>query len=138
MARSKSRAAKEGKATVMGKALWFRAMRWRREVDRELAASGLTFTQWMILEAADDLIREKKESVNQNAIAAHIELDKMTVSQVMRTLTDRGLTDRGPAEGRPAYRILLTARGQRAVAEGRTRVEAASKRCQAELRETKR
>jgi DNA-binding MarR family transcriptional regulator len=133
MAATKNRLSKEPKATAAGKELWFRAMRWRREVDRELAGASLTYTQWLVLEAIEDLTKELRDAVSQSAIAVRIELDKMTVSQVMRTLCARNLADRAPAVGRPAYRVILTARGRRAVQEGRVCVEAASRRCLEEL-----
>jgi DNA-binding MarR family transcriptional regulator len=50
----------------------------------------------------------------------------MTVSQVMRSLEERGWVDRGGSASGPAYRVLITARGKDIVREGRARIEAAS------------
>jgi DNA-binding MarR family transcriptional regulator len=43
-----------------------------------------------VLSATAELIREAKDAVNQNAVAARTELDRGTVSQVMATLEKRG------------------------------------------------
>lgn len=103
-------------------------MRWRRAVERELASIDLTFTQWLVLDAAQELIEETRDAINQNAIAARTELDKMTISQVVRRLEKQGLVSRGPAFGRPAIRLMLTAKGERLLAAARVRAEAASRR----------
>src|SRR5687768_6427085 len=72
------------------------AWRWRRVVEAELRGLGLTFTQWLVLGVTDALIRESKDAVNQNAVAARTELDRTTVSQVMVALERLGHVDRGP------------------------------------------
>jgi DNA-binding MarR family transcriptional regulator len=131
MLRAENRSpAKASKANAAGKAAWLAAMRWRRAVDLELGSIDLTFTQWLVLDAADELVRETEDAVSQNAIAARTELDKMTISVVVRTLEKRGWVDRAPAVGRPALRVLLTAQGKRVVANGRAHAETASKRLQ--------
>ena len=103
-------------------------MRWRREVERELRAIGLTFPQWLVLDATAALVRETDDAPNQNAVAARVELDKMTVSQIMRTLAVERLVDRGPDLSGRAYRICVTKRGAQVWRAGRSRVEAASLR----------
>jgi DNA-binding MarR family transcriptional regulator len=108
-------------------------MRWRRQAEAELRPLGLTLTQWMVLESTQQLIQETGDAVNQSAVAARVELDKMTTSQVMRTLESRGLVDRGPDMTGRAYRILVTSKGRQAVQLGQARVEAASARCSADL-----
>jgi DNA-binding MarR family transcriptional regulator len=86
----------------------------------------LTFAQWLVLESTYGLIVETGDATNQAAVAVRMELDKMTVSQVMTTLDERGLVDRGPDLTGRAYRIWVTSSGQRALSKGRERVEAAS------------
>ncbi len=108
-------------------------MRWRRQVEAELREVGLTLTQWMVLDCVQQLIQETGDAVNQSAVAQRAELDKMTISQVMRTLEGRGLVDRGPDPTGRAYRILVTSRGRQAVLLGQARVEAGSVRCSADL-----
>jgi DNA-binding MarR family transcriptional regulator len=86
-------------------------MRWRRDVERALAPVGLTFTQWLVLEATADLVREIDDAVSQAEVARRTEIDKMTTSQVMKTLESKGLVDRGPDLTGRAYRIWVTTRG---------------------------
>jgi len=133
MARSEHGRARSQSAAARGQELWRAAMRWRREAETELRSLGLTLTQWLVLDAAQQLVQESGDAVNQNAVALRSELDKMTISQVMRTLESRGLVDRGADATGRAYRILLTPRGKQAVSLGQARVEAASLRCSAEL-----
>jgi DNA-binding MarR family transcriptional regulator len=128
MTNLKRNPSKTEKSVALGKAMWLAAMRWRRVVDRELTNIDMTFTQYLVLDATDELIRETDDAVSQNAVAARIELDKMTVSQVMRTLDERGLVDRGPSLGSSAYRILLTSRGRTAIASARACVKTACHR----------
>jgi DNA-binding MarR family transcriptional regulator len=119
-------------ARAMGLELWRMALRWRRQVEGELG-DNFTFTQWLVLDAAQVAIAEAGDAVSQNAVAARAEIDKMTVSQVMRTLEERGLVERGPNQGGPAYRISVTAKGRRALVDGRSRVDTASAQSLAEL-----
>src|SRR6185436_16746122 len=91
---------------------WRAAQRWRRRADAEIAAMGLTLTQWLILEAAAALVRESGDAVSQKDVSVRVELDQMTVSQVMQVLDAKGLVDRGPSSEGYAYRIYVTSRGQ--------------------------
>jgi len=82
-------------------------------VEAELKGVGLTFPQWLVLDATNRLIHESKDAVNQNAVARRAELDRMTVSQVMRTLAKLGHVDRGPDAVGPGYRIWVTSKGEK-------------------------
>jgi DNA-binding MarR family transcriptional regulator len=99
------------------------AWRWRRAVEAELKPLGLTFTQWLVLGATAALIRESKDAVNQNEVAARTELDRMTVSQVMTTLEDLGHVDRGPDMIGRGYRIWITSSGRKTLTRSRARLE---------------
>ncbi len=120
---------KKGADAAAGRlAHWQEAMRWRRKVEQALAAVDLTFTQWLLLDCANELIREKGDAISQSELAARSEVDRMTVSQVLKTLESRDCIDRGPAlEGR-AYRVWVTPRGRTAARKGRALVEEASVR----------
>jgi DNA-binding MarR family transcriptional regulator len=95
-------------------------------VEAELRAAQLTFTQWLVLEATSTLIEESKDAVNQSAVARRTELDRMTISQVMRTLSERGLVDRAAGDSGPAYRIVLSRKGQLVLRQATARAAAAS------------
>ena len=129
LARSGGGAARQhspGAASTVGIAFWRAAMRWRRQAEAELSPLGVTVMQWLALESTNALIEETGDAVNQAQIAARMELDKMTVSQLMTTLERLSLVDRGPDMSGRAYRIWVTSSGQRALEKGRDKVEAAS------------
>jgi DNA-binding MarR family transcriptional regulator len=101
-------------------------MAWRREAEKGLAGVELTLTQWIVLDATRALVQSTRDAVSQNDVALHTEIDRMTVSQVMRNLDSAGLVDRGPDMHGRAYRILVTDKGDRAAKQGAARLETAS------------
>lgn len=106
---------------------YFAAWRWRRSVERELRAVELTLPQWLVLEACAELHAEHDEPLNQRAIASHLELDPMTVSQVMKNLVARGLVDRTTDASGRAYRVVVTKKGSKTLSAALTRVEAGTR-----------
>jgi len=82
------------RASELRKAQWLAAMRWRRRASRACKSVGLTFTQWLFLDALRELYEETHEAATQSEIAARVELDRATATQVMRALEDKGLVDR--------------------------------------------
>jgi len=120
---------KEGDTSAASAALerWREAQRWRRRADAELASVGLTLTQWLVLESARTLVRESGDAVSQTEVSVRVQLDQMTVSQVMRVLDAKGLVDRGPSSEGPAYRIFVTSRGKALAARGWERLNAVSR-----------
>ena len=124
MAKASGEGASAGSAALER---WRAAQRWRRRADAELASMGLTLTQWRVLESAEALVRESGDAVSQTEVSVRVEMDQMTVSQVMQVLDAKGLVDRGPSSGGPAYRIYVTARGKALVARGWERLDAASR-----------
>ncbi|HEY3256962.1 MAG TPA: winged helix DNA-binding protein [Polyangiaceae bacterium] len=96
------------RATELRKAEWLSAMRWRRRVESACAASCLSFPQWLLLHSAQRLIEETEDAVIQAQIAARIELDQTTVSQLVRRLDERQLVSRGGDITGKAWRIYLT------------------------------
>ena len=113
-------------STEAWKAHWKRAMRWRRAVEGALAGTGLTFTQWFVLEALRELVAETGEAATQTEVAARVELDQGTVSLVMGTLDRKHLVDRGPDMTGRARRTLLTDRSKRLLREVAGAIEAVS------------
>ena len=113
--------------TACGLELWKAAARWRRSVEHALAGLDLTFTQWAALAAADAVIRETGDATTQNAIAERMELDRSTLSHVMRALEQKRLVDRGPHAHRIAYRLWVTRAGSRLLRESTSVVDEASR-----------
>lgn len=107
---------------------WRSALSWQRAVDKELRASGLSLTRWLVLHAADSLIRSSGDAVSNRAVAQYAGMVEMTVSRVMDSLVDRGWVSRDICSVTPAWRVLLTTAGRSVLAEGRERIEVASAR----------
>ena len=90
-----------------------RAARVRRAVEAELRPHGISFALWWVLYVTDWLSQQAQDAVSQQEIVLATELDKSTVSYLMRVLSDRGLVDRGPDGLSWAWRIWPTDRGTR-------------------------
>jgi DNA-binding MarR family transcriptional regulator len=73
-------------ATEARKREWILAMRWRRRAEAALSQAGLTLTQWIVLDALRELIAETEDAVSQNEVCDRVELDRSTISSVMRRL----------------------------------------------------
>jgi MarR family transcriptional regulator, organic hydroperoxide resistance regulator len=114
-------------AVQSGFALWRAAMRWQRAIDAALRPLELTHTQYLVLAGAASAIREQGDAVAQRAIAESAELDRATISVLVRKLEDRGLLDRGPhaTDGR-RWRVILTQRGRRLLEKATALVERAA------------
>ena len=117
---------REAAKTVQWRARWLAAMRWRRRVEKALAQSGLTFTQWQVLDATAVLVVETGDAVSQNQVSERTQLDRNTVSQVMRTLEQKRLVSRGPCCIGTSWRVFQTERAVSVLNALRGAVEAAS------------
>jgi len=98
--------------TDVRKAEWLNAMRWRRQVQSVCTDSGLTFTQWLLLDSARQLIAETEDAVIQAQIAARLELDQTTISDVVQRLEHKKLVSRGGDITGRAWRVFLTAKAE--------------------------
>jgi DNA-binding MarR family transcriptional regulator len=105
-----------------GLASWQAAVRRRREVERGLGQLGLTLIQWLVLDAAATLVRERRDAVSQSEIGRRVEIDRATLSVVMLRLAQRGLVDRDIDATGASYRIYVTDSGNLAVEQGRARI----------------
>jgi DNA-binding MarR family transcriptional regulator len=101
------------RATELRKAEWLSAMRWRRQVESACDVAHLSFAQWLLLHSAQRLIEETHDAVIQAQIAARIELDQTTVSQMARRLEERHLISRGGDMTGKAWRVCLTDEAER-------------------------
>jgi DNA-binding MarR family transcriptional regulator len=98
----------EGESTRSGKVLWREAQRWRRRVEGALLASGLTFREWLVLDAIRFLVQETGDAINQNQIAALLELDRRAISDLMKLLEKKWLVSRGPAMNCRDWRVFIS------------------------------
>jgi DNA-binding MarR family transcriptional regulator len=110
--------------------IYLGAWRWRRVVEAGLRSFGLTFTQWLVLDATARAVAEKSDAVNQSDVARLCELDRMTVSQVMKALDARGLVDRARGFESLAYRIIPSRRGEHTLQLAEAHLAAVSPRAQ--------
>ncbi|MES1177745.1 MAG: MarR family transcriptional regulator [Myxococcales bacterium] len=108
------------------KASWLAAMRWRRAVERVTRQADLTFTQWLVLDAIRELFEETGDASIQNEISVRAELDRATISVVMRNLERKGLVDRGIDMIGTAWRTFLTKRAVSVLDELRPKISAIS------------
>jgi len=111
---------------------WRAGRRWRRRVELELERLGLSFAQWLVLDCIAALRRETNDAVSQLQVGQRLELDKSTISQLMKRLDERALIDRAPAYPTRENRIYLHGEGERLARQGRVIVEAVSKAVEVE------
>jgi DNA-binding MarR family transcriptional regulator len=116
----------EGRATGSGKLQWREAERWRRRVEGALVGSGLTFRQWLVLDAIRFLVEKTGDAVNQNQIAAYVELDRRAISDVMGPLERKWLVSRGPPMSGWAWRVFLTEEAEVLLGDHEEAIEFAS------------
>jgi DNA-binding MarR family transcriptional regulator len=106
---------------------WRQASLWRKLVERELAPLRLSLIQWIVLDATLRLVRRAGDAVNQNQVARQARLERMVVSNAMWALDQRNFVSRGPDFIGPGLRVFVTEEGVKAIAQGRARIEAASR-----------
>lgn len=96
---------------------WLRATRWRKRIEEVLAPSGLTFTQWLVLDAIRELAGAAEAAVSQHAVAARLEMHRSTVSDATLALSSKGLVARGAAARGPSWHVVVTLPGRRLLAD---------------------
>ena len=96
-----------------GYQLWTRALAWTAAVADALRPLGLTHTQFFVLGGIRWLAKTTHHAPKVREVADFASLDRMTTSQVVRTLEGRGLVTRedDPDDSR-AWRLGLTKPGE--------------------------
>ena len=105
------------------------AARWRRGVERCLEGSGLSFRQWLVLDATRLLMRRSGDAVSQSQVARHLQLERQALSDAMPLLERMSLVTRGPDLSGPAWRVYVTDEGLNLLRKYRQRIELASAGC---------
>jgi len=107
----------------VGYLIWRLAVRWRAQLDRELAPLGLTSAQYSLLASLRGLSSAGAQP-SQRELADATGLEPMFVSKLARALAQAGLVTRGanPADPR-ALRLDITARGRETVTAARAKVQ---------------
>jgi DNA-binding MarR family transcriptional regulator len=93
-----------------------------RAAEALFAPFGINRLQFLVLRATDALCRRLGDAVTQRQVAAELGIGEMRMSRAMRALARRGFVDRGPSPSGLAYRVLLTARGRKALRDCRDRL----------------
>jgi len=108
---------------------WLSAVRWRQRVNACLAPFGLSFSDWLVLDATWSLMHRTGDAVSQNELGKALELDGLTVWHAMAILEHRGLVNRGCSMSGKTWRVFVTRQGAdllRAIQPGVERASAAS------------
>jgi len=90
---------------------WLSAVRWRQRVKASLAPSGISFTEWLVLDTAWALMHRTGDAVDQNELGKALELDGLTVWHAMAVLDHGGLVSRGCSISGKAWRVFVTRKG---------------------------
>ncbi len=99
--------------------LWHVVHAWQRRVERVLAPFDLTHMQFVVL-AITSWLAYLGETPSQSRIANFGNIDRMTLSNVLRLLEDKGYVERTPHPDDPrANRVDLTHSGRRAIGEAK-------------------
>jgi DNA-binding MarR family transcriptional regulator len=106
----------------LGFLVWHLSMKWRAQLDRELAPLGLTSAQYALLASLYGLTRGGARP-SQRELATVSSLDAMYVSKLVRTLERAKLVQRrpNPADSR-AVLLTVTPHGVRTVTAARATV----------------
>ncbi len=99
--------------------LWHVLHAWQRRVERVLAPVDLTHMQYVVL-AITSWLAHQGETPSQSRIAGFGSIDRMTLSNILRLLEDKGYVERKPHPHDPrANRVDLTSAGRAAMVEAR-------------------
>lgn len=113
-------------ALELQKAQWLLAARWRRGVATVCARVGLTFAEWLVVDALRELYQERGDAVSQNALAARAGLRRGHISDLMPGLENKQLVSRGPSAFGPALRLFPTDEAEQLLLSIYPRLEALS------------
>lgn len=106
----------------VGFLVWHLSMRWRAEMDRELARYGLTAAQYSVLASLYGLTRGGAQP-SQRELADFCGLETMYLSKLVRVLERAGLVERTRnATDARAFQLTPTEEGLRTVRLARTKV----------------
>ncbi len=96
--------------------LWQLTNEWQRKQRQALSKLGLTHPQFVVLACLLWLSTHSDESVTQNQIATFANIDKMMVSDLVKTLVQKKLLIRSShsVDGR-AYDLSLTPAGRKLI-----------------------
>lgn len=113
----------ESSSDSLGFLLWKTFHVWQRLLRAELADLGITQVQYALL-ATTSYLSEGSHSPSQQDLSQHTGMDKMMVSEVIRTLEKKGWIERqpNPQDGR-AFCLSMTSEGKKLLKQAVPAVE---------------
>jgi len=90
---------------------WRAARGYQVAAKRALARAEISFIEWLLLEALDELVRETGDAVSQQAVAKRAGVSEVVASYWMTKLEQDCLLDRGLGEDTRSYLLLLSEEG---------------------------
>lgn len=116
-----------GPENLVGFMLWQVNNLWYRKLHRLLTPIGLTYVQFLTLDAIDRLTSLHK-SVNQSELAMYTGCHKMMISKVLRNLEDKQAVVReNSKEDRRIVLLKITKKGKQILEKGRPIIEGMDK-----------
>lgn len=95
-------------------------------MQRTLSRLRISFAEWLILAAIQELALSAGENVSQNAIARQTGLSRMVVAYWLRILERKALVDRGEHDDPRAWGVILAPAGVDTLEGCDERLEAAT------------
>lgn len=96
--------------------LWQITNEWQRKQRDALSSLKLTHAQFVVLASILWLNMQSDEPITQNMISLHAKMDKMMVSDLIKTLTSKKLITRKPHQtDSRAYALSLTLKGKNCI-----------------------
>ncbi len=105
---------------------WLAALRWHQQIKTCLASSGMTFTEWLVLDATWSLVSRSGDAVSENELKSALEIDALTIWHAMAVLDHRRLVSRGCSMSGKGWRVLVTSEGVDFLRALKPHLEAAS------------
>lgn len=111
-----------------GYQLWLATNAWQRLLRRSLDPVGLTHVQFILM-ASIDMLHHESQCVTQAEVSRYAATDENMTSQVIRSLAERGLLERGehPTDAR-ARCLSLTTEGERLLDQAKQAIRPARER----------
>ena len=96
--------------------LWQLSNQWQRQQRRALAPLALTHPQFLVLASILWLCTQSSEKVTQQMLVSRLQMDKMSISDLVTTLIRKKLLRRVVhSQDQRAYSLRLTEKGHRLV-----------------------
>lgn len=111
--------------TARARKRWRDARAFQVDVQQALARECMQFTEWLLLETAQELFDETRHVISQSAIAERAGLTRQVASYWLTSMSEAGLIDRAPEGDGRAWVVILTDLGERTLRECNERLAAA-------------